>query len=148
MPTPYYSLETTVFSIRWSKIDVNSMADLINYRVGVVRGVKHTELATVGHPDLLVCESSEKLFDQLLKGRIDIALTNRIDGIKSITKLDAGSFIVADEAIAKLDLYHYLHIGHEELVPTVNNTILDMKESGELEEIIANAEILTIKNID
>lgn len=42
-------------------------------------------------------------------------------------------------ALAKLDLYHYLHQDHKRLVEKVDNVIREMKASGELEQVIQQA---------
>jgi len=43
VPTPYSSLETTVFSKLSNKnIDIKSKEDLAKYKIVIVRGVQHT----------------------------------------------------------------------------------------------------------
>lgn len=140
VPTPYYSLTTGVFSRNDRKIIVNSHSDLSKYRIGKVRGVKHTENATKGLMRVYNSKNSEQLFKQLQQGTIDIALTNYLNGELTIKQLNLNNIVAVNKALDHEPLYHYLNKKHQQLVPQVDEAIKQLSASGELAQIIKKAE--------
>ncbi len=140
VPTPYYSLTTGVFSRNDRKIIVNSQSDLSKYRIGKVRGVKHTENATKGLMRVYNSNNSEQLFKQLQQGTIDIALTNYLNGELTIKKLNLNNIVVVNKALDHEPLYHYLYKKHQHLVPQVDEAIKQLSASGALDQMIKKAE--------
>ncbi|MEW6992355.1 substrate-binding periplasmic protein [Colwelliaceae bacterium 6441] len=145
VPTPYYYLNTTVFSLKGKQITLTNKADLAHYKIGKVSGVKHTENITKGLSKVYNSTSTKHLFQQLLLGNIDIALTNLSNGLLTIKHNQFQKIEVINPSLEKLDLYHYIHKDHKYLVNPINMVILQMKESGELNKIIKEAETITLK---
>ncbi|GHG03338.1 substrate-binding periplasmic protein [Thalassotalea marina] len=141
VPTPYYSLSTAVFVLAGADIKINSVADLKGYRIGRVRGVKHTLNATKNIEKVYDSNNTKQLFLQLIVGNIDIALTNHQDGLMTLKELNVDSIQLINKSIADEPLYHYLHRKNIDLVTPVDNQIKAMKQSGELQQLIDEAEL-------
>jgi len=140
VPTPYYHLVTSVFKRKNSAINIYSASDLKGYKVARVRGVKHTSNITKDLAKVSDSASSEAMFKLLRRGNVDLALTNYIDGIEVLNKLNLENEIVPGKPLAKLKLYHYLHKDHQPLVNKVDNIIKQLKRNGKLAKIIKFAE--------
>ena len=137
--TPYYALETTVFCKKGADVHVSSKEDLAKYKIVVVRGVQHTADAVEGLPNVHIVNGTEQMMRMLDAGRADIALANRIDGQAALEDCQLDTIEVGP-SVAHLDLYMYLNSNKEELVPLLNEEILRMKDSGELEQAVSDAE--------
>ncbi len=83
--------------------------------------------------------STESMFKQLLSRKVDVALTNPLDG-KILNKLGYKNIVPIKEPLARLSLYHYIYKRHEYLVPTINQEIVWLKNNGELARLIKNVE--------
>jgi len=140
VPTPYYYLETMGFINEDSGIVINSKEDLAKYKLVKVRGVKHTDNISKGMPNVHTLNSTETMMKFLAARRADIALTNTVDGILVLKKTGLTNIVPIHKPLAILDLYHYIHEDHKELVPKVNAVIIKMKVNGELDKIIKKAE--------
>jgi ABC-type amino acid transport substrate-binding protein len=140
VPTPYYSLNTTAFFNKESQLTVTSLSDLSSYKIVVVRGVKHTADVTDGLVDVEHLSSSDKLMHFVLRGRADLALTNKMDGLLNIRKLKLGEQMSYSPPLAVFPLYHYIHQSQQQLVDKVDRVIISMLRSGELARIIQQTE--------
>jgi ABC-type amino acid transport substrate-binding protein len=85
------------------------------------------------------------LFQQLLLGNIDIALTNQVDGELTIKQNNLLGIKLINRSLAKLDLFHYIHKNHKNLVKPINETIKKLKANGELAKMLAQAEEIILK---
>lgn len=139
VPTPYYTLYTTVFIRQGSKISITKKEDLKNYTIAKVRGVKHTYDMTKDMVKVYNLENTHQMMSFLAKGRADIALTSSIDGEKAIKELGLKNIIPLEFPLAEHPLFHYLHKTHIDKVPEINQTIIAMKSSGELDKILTES---------
>ena len=140
VPTPYYSLETMAFIKKNAGIAITKKEDLAKYRIVKVRGVKHTNNITQGLVNVSDVDSTEQMMWLVEKGMVDVALTNTIDGLMALSILNIDDIVPLDAPLATLDLFHYIHESHKDLVPLVDNIIKEMLASGELASIIKSAE--------
>lgn len=147
VPTPYYYLETMAFFKPDVGVKVNKKEDLANYRILKILGVKHTENIVVGLDNVVDVNSTAKMMQLLDYGRADVALTNTVDGMIALRKLKMQHIVHSPKPLAVLDLYHYIHQRHASLVPKVNDVIVAMKASGELQQIIKRAEQQVIHSV-
>lgn len=144
VPTPYYYLETMAFFLPEQNIEINDVSDLHKYTIAKVSGVKHTNNITKGLSRVFDVRNTSSLLDFLLFGRVQIALTNTIDGDVRRQQLKYRHIKRLQKPLATLPLYHYIHKDHADLVPKVDAVIKQMKESGELIRLIKEAETLLI----
>lgn len=140
VPTPYYYLETTAFVKKNSGIIISSRDDLKKYRLAKVLGVKHTNNITEGMTNVYDLASTENMMNFLLSGRADVALTNTIDGLLVLKKMNNPDIVPSGTPLETLNLFHYIHKKHRTLVPKVDGVIQEMIATGELQDLIHQAE--------
>lgn len=140
VPTPYYYLETMAFVLTKSQIVINEKEDLKRYRLAKVRGVKHTNNITKGFSDVYEMNSTESILKMLNKNKVDVVLTNTLDGNLVIKRLGFKNITQIKKPLAILPLYHYVFEKHKALVPLINEEIIRLKNSGELDQLIFIAE--------
>ena len=140
VPTPYYYLQTMVFSRDGSDVAIKNRADLRRYSIARVRGVKHTNAITEGLKIVSDVSSTIEMMRLVEQGLVDVGLTNTLDGIMTIQALGLQNVSPQKSPLATLSLYHYIHEDHRELVPVIDGKIRELRDSGELDDMIAEAE--------
>jgi polar amino acid transport system substrate-binding protein len=140
VPTPYYKLETMAFVHKNSQFVLESKADLANYNILRVRGVKHTNNITRGLTHVFDYDDTLSMMLALEGKHTSIALTNTTDGFYAIKKLHIDYIKALPPALATLNLYHYLNEKNAALVPKLDAVIKAMKKSGELDTLLRQAE--------
>jgi len=134
IPTPYSSLETTVFSKKSSAVVIKNKDDLKKYKIVIVRGVQHTKDITEGLENVQIADDAELMMKMLEGGRADIAITNTIAGLGVLKKLKIDT-IAPVITLETLELFHYVHQKNKDIVPKVDAEIKKMKASGELKKL-------------
>jgi len=132
VPTPFTFFESTAFSVIPDVLPEEGWSGLSDYRVGMVRGMKHAEWGLKDIEDVVAVNLTKQLFDMLKFGRIDIAVTSRVSGLFFIDKFDLDPLYVVEPALQNHDLYHYLHEKNKQYIPVLDETIRAMKKEGEL----------------
>jgi len=145
VPTPYYYLETMAFIRKGSNVKVLNKDDLAKYSIAKVRGVKHTNNITKGLKTIDF-NSTEQALRFVQKGRADIALTNTIDGLMKLKYFNINNVVPIENPLKKLELFHYIHENHKDLVPRVDAKIKEMIANGELARVIEIAELAVLNN--
>lgn len=144
VPTPYYYLETVAFSLTKNKLSVESREDLKKYKLAIIRGVKHTNNITRGLTNVYVMNSTESMFKMLLNEKVDIVLTNSLDGEVVLKRLGLEHKVTGAKPLATLPLYHYINQKNRNLVPLINAEILRIRNNGVLDNMISQAEQIVI----
>ena len=144
VPTPYYYLETMAFVRKDSNLKVETANDLSELKIGRVRGVKHTNNITADLTDIYDVHSTKLMFELLEQGKIDVALTNTLDGKVMIQRHQFKNIRAMDKPLATLALYHYLHGKHHAMSLLVDEQIQLLSKSGELKSILLHAESYVI----
>ena len=132
VPTPYTFFESTAFSPIPDVLPEEGWNGLSDYRVGMVRGMKHAEWGLKDIEKVVTVNITKQLFDMLQFGRIDIAVTSRISGLYFLKNYDLKPMYVIEPALQNHDLYHYLHEKNKKYIPVLDETIRAMKKTGEL----------------
>ncbi|MFT5755845.1 MAG: polar amino acid transport system substrate-binding protein [Alteromonadaceae bacterium] len=140
VPTPYYYLETMPFILKGSNVDIHRKEDLSKYKLAKIRGVKHTNNITKGLTNVYEMNSTANMFRMLQNEKVDVVLTNTLDGNLILEKLGYDNIVSINNALAVLPLYHYIHEKNKALVPLIDQEILRLKKSGELKKLIKLAE--------
>ncbi|MCL1143561.1 substrate-binding periplasmic protein [Shewanella gaetbuli] len=145
VPTPFYSLRTTMFVNQGSKIFINKLEDFKHYNVGIISGVKHTLfLETLGR-NVLIANSSKQLFSMLETKRIDIAVTSSLDGWNTIQSFNKHLFkeqrlSLATQPKFEYPLYIYLHPNWGYLLDPLDKLIHKKIANGDLARLIKKTE--------
>ena len=134
VPTPINYIEPSVFSKK-HKFEVTDCAALQGYQIGIVRGVKHSQLCTQGMQKVFVGDDLTGVMRMLNAGRIDLLITARINGLLMAKELGLDDIKPLSPPLSRLWVYHYLHERHKGLVPTIDAVFKAMQESGELEAL-------------
>jgi polar amino acid transport system substrate-binding protein len=140
IPTPYYQIDTTAFYKKDSGIVISSVADLAKYSLLRVRGVKHTMNITEGFEKVYDYDDTKSMLNALDKHRDHVALTHTGDGLFAIEKYNINHVEYSDKPLSLLSVYHYVHKKNAHLVEKVDRVIREMNESGELDQLIKEAE--------
>ncbi|MBU2969182.1 transporter substrate-binding domain-containing protein [Pseudoalteromonas sp. C2R02] len=150
VPTPYYQLETMAFIRKDSGIKITKKADLAQYDIAKVRGVKHTNNITQGLTNVTDVNSTEKVMKLVSEGLADVGLTNTVDGLMVLKNLKLDNVVSINKPLATLDLFHYIHESQKVLVPLVDQKLQALIKNGELARIIKKAEsaVITLKEQD
>jgi hypothetical protein len=134
VPTPINYIEPSVFSKKHD-FEVTDCTALQGYRIGIVRGVKHSQLCTQGMENVFVANDLTGVMYMLDAGRIDLLITARINGLLMTKDLGLGTIKPLSPPLSRLWVYHYLHERHKDLVPIIDAVFKAMQESGELEAL-------------
>jgi len=134
VPTPINYIEPSVFSKKHG-FEVTDCAALQGYQIGIVRGVKHSQLCTHGMENVFLGDDLTGVMRMLDAGRIDLLITARINGLLLAKELGLDAIKPLSPPLSRLWVYHYLHERHKDLVPTIDAVFKAMQESGELETL-------------
>ena len=134
VPTPINYIEPSVFSKKHD-FEVTNCVALQGYRIGIVRGVKHSQLCTQGMENVFVGDDLTGVLRMLNAGRVDLLITARINGLLMAKELGLDAIKPLSPPLSRFWVYHYLHERHKDLVPTINSVFKAMQESGELEAL-------------
>ena len=147
VPTPINYIEPSVFS-KNHEFEVMDCPALQGYQIGIVRGVKHSQLCTQGMENVLAGNDLTAVMRMLNAGRIDLLITARINGLLMAKELKLDTIKPLSPPLSRFWVYHYLHKSHKELVPRIDNVFKSMQESGELEALRAQAVQKLLQNTD
>jgi polar amino acid transport system substrate-binding protein len=125
-------IEPSVFTTRLN-FEVHGWASIRDYDIGIVRGVPSSERGTQGMRSVQKAIDLDNLIRMLNADRFDLLVTDLFSGRVTIRKMQLESRIHAlSPPLERIDVYHYLHERHRELVTRVEAVIRDMAASGEL----------------
>lgn len=113
---------------------INSWESLKPYRIGINRGVIFSVMGTKGM-DVTFVNSFHALFKMLDKGRVDVVVSPRSTGYALILKQNLKGIHINEPSLTRLNLYHYVHKRHANIVSPLEAVLKKMKESGEIERI-------------
>ena len=147
VPTPINYIEPSVFS-KNHEFKVTDCPALQSYQIGIVRGVKHSQLCTQGMENVFVGDELTGVMRMLNAERVDLLMTARINGLLMAKKLKLDAIKPLSPPLSRFWVYHYLHERHKELVPTIDNVFKAMQKSGELEALRAQAVQKLLQNAD
>ncbi len=131
---PVYHYEMVVFS---KDIDfkVEGVESIMPYNIGILRGWKILEKISIGAQSVTSLENSEQVFNMLEKGRIDIALFEKSQGLAILKKMGLKNIKILQPNLLEGNFHLYLHKKHKGLVPIITNELLKMQKDGTLQHI-------------
>lgn len=130
VPVPV--IEIRNFGFARAPLDtIRTPDDLGDHSVGIIRGLVVLEAFTEGKRRKLFNTQSE-MFAALLKGRVDLILSNQYDALKYG---EDGLHITA-EPLHSDPAYHYLHKKHAALLPQITEALTTVLAEGERERVI------------
>ncbi|MDC8784841.1 substrate-binding periplasmic protein [Roseateles koreensis] len=135
----FYALVTSAFARVDRAMTLNSLSELKDYRVGVVKGDVHAAVATEGLP-VVQADDNAQLFRYLESGRIDIAIDAALNGADAIKELSLEGVVKNIGDFNRRELFHVLVPAKREVAAKVSATIRLMQASGELQAMIKRLE--------
>jgi len=129
VPEPVMFYQMVVFTRKPSFV-VKGAASLEAFDVGILTGWKILERNIVNTRSLLKLETGAQLFSMLDKGRIDVAVIEKLEGLHFIQTLGLKNIRIMEPAFVEGDWFLYLHKKHEALVPRLAEEIRKMKQDG------------------
>jgi len=133
VPVPINSIEGMIFSKK-AGLKINSWDDLKPFSIGLRIGAKFAEAGTQGMIVTAVL-TNDQVFKMLDKGRIDVVVSTRIEGLLTSKKLGFANIYPIEPAIVNLKLYHYVHKKNKALIPELTRILKIMEKEGRILEI-------------
>jgi len=133
IPEVSYEIDIRAYS-KMKEFNVAGWESLKPFKLGIERGVQFSEIATQGMHRQVV-NTSLQLFHILNKDRVEIAVSDVWSALGSLRELEKSGFIINEvralsPRIMAIELHHYLHIKHKDLIPKVSQSIRESLQLG------------------
>lgn len=128
VPVPINQMEGVAFSTN-PDIEISGWDSLRKYKVGIRRGIKFSENGTQSMNPYVV-NLNQQLISVLLKGKVDLIVLTRGNGLEMIKKFESPSIKAIEPPIQKYNLYHYLHKKNLHLLPKLEKVLKEMAAEG------------------
>jgi len=115
---------------RNAKLDKTTWDGLTPFTVGYIRGYKIIENNLKPGTRTNTANSAEQLLTMLDKGRIDIAIYRRWEGIVLAQKLGIKNIHIIEPSLAEKEIFIYLHKKHADKVDKVATALRQIKAEG------------------
>ncbi len=130
---PLFIMDFSPFT-RTSLVEATDWKSLGSWRVGIIRGWKILEKHLSQHPHLKIFNNADKLFEALLKDKIDVAMYGRITGLQHIEQFK--NFLqLAGPPLLQKKMHMYLNKKHKALLEPLNQALRNMKQDGTYQKI-------------
>jgi polar amino acid transport system substrate-binding protein len=137
IPFPIMNYQNHGFILK-SNDSLADYQDLETIRIGVIRGIVATDRLTKGLKRVLVGNTSD-LFNLLLAGRIDMAITSNLSGQIFLGKNPRFVRIkMVDKPIQMKKLHHFVHASNDHLVEELASMLQKMTITGEIATLTKN----------
>lgn len=131
---PVFTISVSAVVLPGSDIKVRSWEDIGDRRVGYPRGYKLFDLRT-RKLNAIKAKDPASIVKMVKAGRMDIGLLMMSDATALSQKL--GGVTVLEPPIEVTTLYHYVHVKHRRMVPSLEKTLITMNDSGRSKEILS-----------
>ena len=137
VPEPNMTMHFVAFSNQPYPVDGwESLKDL---HIGVVSGWRILEEHTEGFPKRVLVPSETELFTMLHKGRIDIALYDKLTGYETISRLGYTGIRHLEPPLISRNMFLYMHKSHSVMVGVIAEALREMKLDGTYDRIVSEA---------
>jgi len=108
-----------------------------NLHIGIVRGWKILEENTRGFPNVILVPTETELFTMLDKGRIDVALYDKLTGYETVARLNFPEIRHLEPPLVSRDMFLYVHTKNAGLVEEIAGALREMKRDGTYDIIVS-----------
>ncbi len=117
------------------KKDIQTWEDLKGLSVGIVGGIRYSEIGTRGlNP--ISADDMTHLFKLLSLDRIDVAIAVLDAGkIEVQRNFKESNIHMIGRPLFSAPLFHFVHKGNKEITPSLESTLQEMMKNGEIESI-------------
>lgn len=137
VPEANMTMEFVAFAKRPYSID--GWQSIENLHIGIVRGWKILENNTRGFAHVTLVPTETELFTMLHKGRIDVALYDKLTGCEQLSLRGLEDIRHLAPPLASKDMFLYVHRKHAALAPAVAGALKEMKQDGTYDRIVREA---------
>jgi len=116
------------------KFATTNWDSLLPYTVSYIIGWKVFEANVPKGKELTLVRDAEQLFTLLSKGRADVALYERWQGLEQTRRMGVKAQAM-EPPLVRTKMYMYLHKKHAELVPKVSEALVRLKKNGTYQRI-------------
>lgn len=134
IPVPIYHYEMVVFS-KNINFKVEDAKSILPYGIGILRGWKILENISKGAQSVISLENSDQVFNMLKKGRIDIALFEKSQGLAVLKGMGLKNIKILQPNLLEGNFHLYLHKKHKSLIPKITSELSKMQEDGTIKRI-------------
>lgn len=132
--TPVTEFKGVVFTQKIKK-NITSWEDLSGLSVGIIGGIRYSDIGTKGLNRILAQDMSQ-LFKLLSKDHIDVAIAVLDAGRIEIHRNFKESKIhIIGQPLHSAPLFHYVHKKNKDLVPQLEIALQEMMKNGEIQSI-------------
>jgi len=119
---------------------IQQLADLKEYRIGVLRGYALAEKMSK-HLTREIYNDLEGLFKALIHGRVDVVLFSKLGAEHFIRKFKLeDKLVISEKSFMEIPLYHYLHNNSANIAQALAAEMQKMQTTGELQDLINTEE--------
>lgn len=138
VPEPYMSVQFIGFS-KNPATRLNGWESLMPFRIGYLTGWKVIEqnikdIAFTFKPTPVTFE--KQLFLMLDADRLDIAIHQRVDGLKIMKEMGLSGMHPLEEPLSVINLYLYVHKKHTDFIPQMVEVLKGMKADGAYDRLM------------
>lgn len=103
--------------------------------MGILRGHQRSEAKVTYYKSLIKTDDSEHLFTLLEKGRADVVVTVRIEGLNVIRQAGLKNIRLLHPPLEVIPIYPYLNKKHDGIIGKLDRVLKEMKADGTFHEI-------------
>lgn len=117
-------------------VDTSSLEAISGYRIGIKIGTRYAENLVEGLSFVVRKADEENLMGMLLAGRLDVVIGDRPWAEGQQRKPGRQCVRINEPPLVVIPLYHYLHERNRVLVPQIEAVLRNMRQSGELDQVL------------
>lgn len=133
VPTPITDIDVLVY---FNNENFNSLTheELKEYTIAIVRGITAVENYSEEF-DVKVVKDLETLFRIINNNRLSIGLAPELFSIDQIHSMGFFNIYRSEKPLFKVELYHMLNKKHEDLIPKLENVLIEMISDGTIDNL-------------
>ncbi len=135
VPEPNMTMHFVAFA--GQEYAVDGWESIRNLHIGIVRGWKILEENTRGFPNVILVPTETELFTMLDKGRIDVALYDKLTGYETVARLNFPEIRHLEPPLVSRDMFLYVHTKNAGLVEEIAGALREMKRDGTYDIIVS-----------
>jgi len=138
IPYPIGTARVVAYTLKEAEA-IQGLADLAGKRLALIRGVALTDKLAQGL-EKRYADTIEGGFRMLDNRQADVVVTFQLDIERFLESEDKVGNYVSSKPLVQADLFHYIHKRNGELIERLSRHMKRLKQSGELQQMIDQAE--------
>lgn len=130
---PVYALSFSAIVKKNSHIWLSSWEEVGKHSIGYPRGYRILDIRTRDLNAIQATDSSA-IAKMVQGGRFEIGIAITSDAIKLAA--ENSDIMILEPPIEAITLYHYIHVKHRRLAPSIKNNLIKFNDSGRAKELL------------